>query len=164
MTTFTPGPAAELDLRRALGTFATGVTVVTTMAPHGPCGITANSFSSVSLDPPLVLWSVGRESDRYGLFSSARFTAIHVLAESQYGLARRFARKGSDFDGVDWELGAEQVPLLEGCLSRFECELAADHEGGDHRILISRVHRVTLAPGTPLVFSGGHFGRFATAV
>lgn len=163
MTTFAPGPAAERDLRRALGAFGTGVAIVTAMTPQGPCGITANSFASVSLDPPLVLWSAGRSSDRFAIFDAARFTGIHILARAQLPLARRFARNGWDFDGIGWSLNGEGVPLLDECLARFECELQAGHDGGDHRILVSRVRRITLAEGEPLIFALGRFGSFTGA-
>ena len=163
MTLFTPGPEAEREYRHALGCFGTGVTVVTTMTPQGPMGFTANSFSSVSLDPPLVLWSVAKDSDRFPVFDGARFSAIHVMAAAQLPLARRFARNGRDFDGVDWDLNPEGVPVLEGCLARFECEAHANHDGGDHRILVSRVRRVLLAEGAPLIFALGRFGGLAAS-
>lgn len=161
MTIFTPGPEAEREYRRALGCFGTGVTVVTTMTPEGPIGFTANSFASVSLAPPLVLWSVAKESDRFRVFDGARHSAIHVLSLPQLALARRFARNGRDFDGVDWDLNPEGVPVLSGCLARFECEAHANHDGGDHRILVARVRRIELAEGAPLIFVQGHFGAFA---
>ena len=162
MTSFLPGPGAERAYLDALGTFGTGVTVVTALAETGPIGITANSFSSVSLRPPLVLWSVDRGADRFEGFNAARFTAIHVLGEGQADLAMRFAKRGADaFDGLDWTLGEDGTPLLDGCLSRFECESVANHAGGDHRILVSQVLRVSLAGGRPLIFAGGAFGGFA---
>lgn len=162
MTSFLPGPGAERAYRDALGTFGTGVTIVTAMAENGPIGITANSFSSVSLRPPLVLWSVDKGSDRFEGFNAARFTAIHVLGHGQADLAMRFAKRRTDaFDGLDWTFGEDGTPLLAGCLSLFECESVANHDGGDHRILVSQVLRVSKAEGSPLIFAGGAFGGFA---
>lgn len=157
---FTPGRDTARAFRDALGTFGTGVTVVTARGSDGPCGITANSFASVSLDPALVLWSLDRGSDRFEVFAGARHTAIHVLGQSQADLAMGFARDGADFTGRDWHENPEGVPLLGGCLSRFECETSACHEGGDHVILVSRVLRATVAAGPPLMFVGGRFGQF----
>ncbi|PWR02258.1 flavin oxidoreductase [Meridianimarinicoccus roseus] len=161
MTSFLPGPGAERQYRDALGLFGTGVTIVTAQGPDGPVAITANSFSSVSLTPALVLWSVDLKSDRCPVFRDASFSAIHVLDEGQADLALHFAKNGRAFDGVDWILSEEGVPLLGGCLARFECETVADHPGGDHRILVSQVLRVTRSDGAPLLFAKGGFGRFA---
>lgn len=157
MQSFTPGPDTRRDFRNALGRFGTGVTVVT--AP-GPVGITANSFSSVSLDPPLVLWSVDLGSDRYHDFCEQPFSAIHVLSASQADMALAFARTGDAFDGLAWSEGDNGVPLIENCLARFECTLSAVHDGGDHKILVSRVTRALTADGAPLLFVGGRFGSF----
>jgi flavin reductase (DIM6/NTAB) family NADH-FMN oxidoreductase RutF len=148
----------ELDpteLRNALGQFATGVTVVTIA---GPQGFTANSFASVSLDPPLVLWSPARASARFPAFSNARHFAIHVLAEDQFGLSRHFVRGGQGFEGVEHEVSAEGVPLLAGTLARFECVQEATHDGGDHLIVIGRVLRFAVGQGKPLVFAQGGYG------
>ena len=163
MTSFRPAPGTQRQFRDALGSFGTGVTVVTTCGPGGPCAITANSFASVSLDPPLVLWSVDVGSDRCEIFVNARHSVIHVLAQDQVDMAQRFARDGFDFSGVAWQDGAHGSPLLTGCLTRFECETTAVHDGGDHRILVSRVIRVDMSPGAPLLFAGGQFGQFTTA-
>lgn len=160
MTEFLPGPGAERAFRDALGTFGTGVTIVTTRGPDGPVGITANSFSSVSLRPPLVLWSVDRGSDRFAVFEDAQRTAIHVLGADQSALALRFARSGDDFTDLDWQSGEAGVPLLAGCLARFECRRLRNYDGGDHRILLSEVVRVRLGDGDPLLFSRGVFGSF----
>lgn len=160
---FHPGPGAERQYRDALGRFGTGVAVVTTATPDGPCGITVNSFASVSLRPALVLWSIDRASDRFAAFNTARRSAIHVLSAHQAALAERFARSGDDFAGLDWRDDGEGVPLLPGCASRFDCALHASHDGGDHRILVNRVLRFTLENGPPLIFARGRFGRFATA-
>lgn len=161
-TSFLPGPGAERPYRDALGLFGTGVTVVTAQAADGPVAITVNSFASVSLSPALVLWSVDLKSDRCPVFRGAAHTAIHVLGQDQRDLAMRFAKGGRDFDGIDWTVSDTGVPLLPGCLGRFECETVADHPGGDHRILVSQVLRVTRSSGAPLMFAKGGFGHFAT--
>lgn len=160
MTSFTPGPGTERLFRDALGNFATGVTVVTARDATGPCAITANSFSAVSLAPPLVLWAIARSSDRFDTFAGARHTAIHVLDADQGGLALDFARSGRAFAGVDWTADAAGTPHLTQFLSRFECETQAAHDGGDHLILVSRVLHVTLRDGAPLLFHRGCFGDF----
>ena len=160
MTTFQPGPGAERMYRDALGLFGTGVTVITANGADGPVAITVNSFASVSLSPALVLWSIDVDADRAPAFREAEFTAIHVLSEGQADTARYFARHGRDFSKTEWEFSDMGVPLLPGCLSRFECERVADHPGGDHRILVSRVLRVTKSDGAPLLFAKGRFGRF----
>ncbi|MGS4943910.1 flavin reductase family protein [Meridianimarinicoccus sp. RP-17] len=164
MTQFLPGPGMERPYRDALGTFATGVTIVTAAAPDGPVAITVNSFASVSLSPALVLWSIDLGSDRCPLFRNATHSAIHVLGREQALLARHFAKNGRDFNGQDWSLSDMGVPLLAGCPARLECELVADHPGGDHRILVNQVLRVTRAPGEPLLFAGGAFGQVAPLV
>jgi flavin reductase (DIM6/NTAB) family NADH-FMN oxidoreductase RutF len=124
--------------RDALGRFATGVTVVTIMGPDGPMGFTANSFSSLSLDPALVLWSPAKASQRYPYF----------------------ARGGAGFDGLDWRLNDEGVPVMSGALARFDCLRHATHEGGDHLIIVGQVLRLALEEGEPLVFAKGKFGGF----
>ncbi len=160
---FAPGPGEERAMRDALGRFATGVTVVTAPAAGGggPLGITANSFSSLSLDPPLVLWSPARASRRFDAFAGAAHFAIHVLAADQAALARRFARSGTDFDLPGIAPGLGGAPLLPGVLACFECAREAVHEGGDHAIVVGRVLRASLRDGAPLVFSSGRYGGFA---
>lgn len=160
MTRFVPGPERKREFRDALGRFATGVTIVTTATPDGPVGITANSFASVSLDPPIVLWSIGRHSRRFAAFSECEHFAVHVLAAEQVALSQRFARGGDPFAGLEHDRNEVEVPLLSGCLSRFECSRIAAHDGGDHLIVVARVSAATLREGDPLVFSGGGYGRF----
>lgn len=158
---FTPGPGHERAFRDALGAFATGVTVVTAPGPAGPVGITANSFASLSMDPPLVLWSPARGSHRFEPLANAAHFAIHVLGADQQSLGTRFARQGHDFALEGVETSPEGVPILPGCLAVFECARWALHEGGDHAIVVGRVLRVHHRPGAPLVFSRGRFGGFA---
>ncbi|MBK8458725.1 MAG: flavin reductase [Phyllobacteriaceae bacterium] len=150
-------------LRRAFGRFATGVTIVTTQTEAGPLAMTANSFSSVSLDPPLVIWAVGRHSRRFDAFARGRFQAIHVLADDQLDLCWRFSRTGTDFSGLDLRNNAEGAPLLPSALARFECEIVNRVNGGDHLVLLGRIMRLTVAEGEPLVFAAGRYGRLAAA-
>jgi len=160
MKSITPTGDTAGEFRDALGRFATGVCVVTTRSGTGPLGITANSFASVSLDPPLVLWSPGKFSRRYGVFSGASHFAIHVIGDDEDHLCHRFSRDGTAFEGTGWRPGAHGVPLLNGCLARFECATVATHDGGDHRIVVGRVERASWRSGAPLVFSQGVYGGF----
>jgi flavin reductase (DIM6/NTAB) family NADH-FMN oxidoreductase RutF len=158
---FIPDPAHQRAFRNALGAFTTGVTVVSAMTREGPTGMTVNSFASVSLDPPLVLWSAARNSARHGVFTGADHYAIHVLGADQHQLSARFTRGGLGFDGLDWEEGEEGVPIISGTLARFECRRYTLHDAGDHTIVIGRVLRAAQREGEPLCFSRGAFGRFA---
>lgn len=152
----------ELALRRSLGCFATGVTVITCCAPDGrACGITANSFSSVSLDPPLVLWNIARVSNSLQAYLEAETFAIHVLKSDQQPLAEHFARPiHTVFDGVDYEISADNVPILQDSLARFDCRTDTIHESGDHYIIVGEVLNHVRAEGEPLLFYGGNYRRF----
>ena len=163
MTSFTPSKDTEREFRDALGRFATGVTVVTCATEQGPLGITANSFASVSLDPPLVLWSPARASRRFPAYEAAERYAIHILGDDQIDLCRRFSRDGFDFDGLDWAHDADGVPLIDGCLARFDCARTAAHDGGDHLIVVGRVLEAEHREGAPLLFASGSYGRFTDA-
>ncbi|MCB2111203.1 MAG: flavin reductase family protein [Defluviimonas sp.] len=155
-----PSPEGRRAFRDALGRYATGVTVVTALGPRGPVGITANSFTSVSLDPPLVLWCPARDSQRFAAFSGAGHYAIHVLAADQTDLALRFARGGEDFAGLGRATTPEGLPALPRCLARFDCAAHGNHDGGDHAILVGHVLRATVFGGDPLLFWGGRYGDF----
>jgi flavin reductase (DIM6/NTAB) family NADH-FMN oxidoreductase RutF len=158
-TSFLPD-ADPRAFRAALGRFATGVTVVTTLTSDGPVGFTANSFASVSLDPPLVLWSPARASSRFAIFAEAQFYSIHVLAAAQAPVAARFLRGGDGFAGLEVGTAPEGMPILPDVLSRFDCAQHATHDGGDHLIVVGRVLRASLRDGAPLVFSQGAYGAF----
>ena len=148
----------ERELRDALGRFATGVTVVTTMTTDGPLGITANSFASVSLEPPLVLWSPARKSWRFPSFEAASHFAIHVLSAGQLDLAESFSRPGDlGFDGLGFTSGLGDAPLLAGCTARFECRHEAGYDGGDHLIVVGEVLRLTEADLPPLIYHRGRY-------
>ena len=148
-----------VQFRRALGAFVTGVTIVTTRAANGTdIGVTANSFNSVSLDPPMVLWSLARTAVSWPAFTQATAFAVHVLAVHQEELSSRFARRGEDkFSGLTMERGADGVPLLMGCSARFECRSAFQYDGGDHMIFVGEVLSFTHSEERPLAFHGGHY-------
>ena len=161
MEAFEPGPDTQRDFRRALGRFATGVTVITCHSALGPLGITANSFASVSLDPPLVLWAPAKGSARFAAFTEAERFAIHVMTEDQVETCLRFTRTGDDWSELVWAPDAEGVPILRDCLARFDCARYAVHEGGDHAIVVGRVTSVQRGRGgRPLLFADGTYGRF----
>ena len=149
--------------RSALGAFATGVTIVTTRDAEGrDVGLTANSFNSVSLTPPMVLWSLAKSALSLPAFLAATHFAVHVLASDQEELSLRFAARGSNkFAGLDLERGPAQVPLLRGCSARFQCSTAFRHEGGDHVIFVGAVEAFDHSDRPPLIFHGG---RYALAV
>jgi flavin reductase (DIM6/NTAB) family NADH-FMN oxidoreductase RutF len=149
------------ELRNALGRFATGVCVISTMNRQGQAvGMTANSFSSVSLDPPLVLWSLQNGSDVYEAFADPASYAINILALEQQDISGFYARKGDHVMPAEhFALGRNGAPLLRGALVSFECDLHATHEGGDHLIIVGRVLDVIQRPGgKPLLFHAGQYG------
>ncbi|MEM8570547.1 MAG: flavin reductase family protein [Pseudomonadota bacterium] len=151
----------QRQFRDALAQFATGVTIITAAGRDGPVGMTVNSFSSVSLDPPLILWSIAKDSDRFSAFEQSPYFCVHVLRAEDEALAMRFAANGIDFSGLAFGLGSGDIPLLAGFAARFECRVAARHEGGDHVILVGEVERIDHEKAQPLVFHGGRFGQFA---
>lgn len=159
---FTPGADRHAELRRAFGCFGTGVTVITTQTTDGPLGMTANSFSSVSLTPPLVLWSPALSSQRHDAFVQAEHFCIHVLSDRQLEMARHFAKNGDSFDMFPWAPGPVGAPRLQGCLAEFHCSTYAVHPAGDHSLILGEVQHVAQAaqdqPG--LLFDRGRFGRF----
>ncbi|MDO8315180.1 MAG: flavin reductase family protein [Rugosibacter sp.] len=148
------------QFRHALGSFATGVTIITTRdEAGGAIGVTANSFNSLSLDPPLVLWSIGVKAFSYPAFAKAKHFAVHVLAADQQALSDRFARPSTEkFDGVLFEHGLGEVPLFPGCAAVFECSTERCVEGGDHVIMIGRVERFSVNESAlPLMFYRGRY-------
>lgn len=157
-----PPNFSSSHFRTALGCFATGVTIVTARAQDGSLiGLTANSFNSVSLDPPLVLWSLSGMAASLEAFRAGSHYAIHVLAASQHDLAQRFSTRGSDrFAGLEVSLSANGVPLIAGCLAVFECFNRSRYEEGDHVIFVGEVERCACSMDLPpLLF---HAGRFYT--
>lgn len=158
--TIIPGPETVAAYRSALGCFGTGVTVVTAVTDLGPLAMTANSFASVSLTPPLVLWCPAKSSQRHDAFAAADKFIIHVLAEDQFTLAQHFARQGHDFEGQSWSNSPDGQPLLNGCLARFECDRHATHDSGDHTIIVGHVRRSAHREGKGLIFKRGQYGGF----
>ncbi len=146
-------------LRNALGRFTTGVTIVTCCdAQGGYVGLTANSFNSLSLDPPLVLWSLRLASPALAAFEVAPRFAINVLAEAQVELARRFAARGEDrFAEGGWALGEHGAPVLAGCAAVIECQALSQQTTGDHRLFIGEALACSESALPPLVFQAGHY-------
>lgn len=147
------------QLRDVLGSFVTGVTVVTTVDAEGRMhGLTANSFSSVSLDPPLVLWSQATSAGSHSAFKDAQRFAINILAEHQYDLANHFATRSPDkFSGIDHDLGVDGLPLLRNCSAWLECKVVSRYPGGDHVIYVGSVDSIRQNTRRPLVFGGGQY-------
>ncbi|MEO7055316.1 MAG: flavin reductase family protein [Caldimonas sp.] len=148
------------DFRAALAMFATGVTIVTARDAHGaPVGLTANSFNSVSLAPPLVLWSLSRQAGTMPAFARGSHYGIHILAAGQHALAERFASRDVDrFAGVAWREGRNGVPLIDGAAAVFECFNRSRYEEGDHVIFVGEVEHCERNDGAqPLIFHGGRY-------
>ena len=150
------------EFRGALGAFPTGVTVITTRDGDGAhVGITANSFNSVSLDPPMVLFSLARSARSLPAFNQAEHWAVHILSAGQEALSNRFAKSGEDkFAGVEIEAGIAGLPLLAGCAARMQCRTVFRYEGGDHIIFVGEVLALDRSEAAPLVF---HAGKYALA-
>ena len=155
-------PKTDPDgFRAALGRFVTGVTVVTTDSPEGPVAIVANSFASVSLDPPLVLWCPAKASHRFEHFAGARRFAVHVLAHDQRDICLAVLDSKTAIRKFPTHPSHCGMPLIDGVLACFECNLAATHDAGDHAIIVGEVTRATHRDGAPLVFQAGRYGLFA---
>ena len=152
-----------LAFRACLGQFATGVTVVTCRANDGhPCGITANSFSSVSLEPPLILWNIAKSSNSLQAYLDAKHFAVNVLTEAQEELAVHFARADHTlFENVGFSDSDAGVPLLPDCAAIFECSTYATYDAGDHFIILGQVERMSWQQARPLLFFRGHYRRLA---
>ena len=155
-----PPSFSQPEFRAALGMFATGVTIVTARSPQGVLvGLTANSFNSVSMTPPLVLWSLARTAGSMAAFSAGSHYAINILSADQQDLARQFAAQGGDrFAGVEFLEGAGGAPLLKGAAATFECFNRSRYEEGDHVIFVGEVERCDYRRGaSPLLYHGGKF-------
>jgi flavin reductase (DIM6/NTAB) family NADH-FMN oxidoreductase RutF len=152
------------DLRSTLGSFATGITIITARATDGePIGLTISSFNSVSLDPPLILWSLSLISPKLEAFRSASHYAVNVLAADQRWLSDRFAARGKDrFGGLPQRAGLGGAPLIEGCCAWFECANEAQYPGGDHAIFVGRVERFAQGDAqSPLIFHNARYCQLA---
>ena len=144
-----------------MGHFATGVTVITTMDRSGnPFGLTANAFTSLSLDPPLVLVCIDKEVQCYPYFEESGLFAVNLLSEDQEELSRRFATKGIEkFAGVKWQKGKKGLALIEGAIGHIECRIVNRHDGGDHTIYVGEILRADAAGDRPLIFFQGTYRR-----
>ena len=147
------------EFRHALGCFATGVTVVTAVAEDGtPVGLTVNSFNSLSLDPPLVLWSLGTGSPLLGAFERASHFAVNILAEDQTELSQRFALRAVDkFSDLKLRPGLGGAPLLPDCVAWLECRTRSHQRHGDHVLFIGEVDRIAATAKKPLLYLHGHY-------
>jgi 3-hydroxy-9,10-secoandrosta-1,3,5(10)-triene-9,17-dione monooxygenase reductase component len=156
-----PEAVDQRAFRDALGSFVTGVTIVTTRGPAGnDIGLTANSFNSVSLDPPMVLWSLALSSSNLPAFRTAQWWAVHILSSEQETLSARFAQRSEQkFAGLAVARGPGDIPLLEGCAARFICRQAYEYEGGDHAIFVGQVLEFDRAGRPPLIYHEGRYGR-----
>lgn len=157
---------SQLAFRTCLGQFATGVTVVTCSAADGhACGITANSFSSVSLEPPLILWNIAKSANSLDDYLQAQDFAIHILSVDQLALSIQFARSDHTlFDGVSYDRSAANVPILPDCLAVFECSTHQIHDSGDHYIIVGKVDRFTWDKSEPLLFHRGRYRKLGDKV
>jgi flavin reductase (DIM6/NTAB) family NADH-FMN oxidoreductase RutF len=147
------------EIRNLLGQFATGVTIITTCAADGrKIGMTANSFSSLSLDPPLVLWSLSKTAPSLKDFHQAAYFAIHMLAQQQHQLSGHFARAATDkFAAVAHQLSEQGPPLLQDSLATLVCKNICQYEGGDHLIFIGQIEHYQQNQGEPLLFHAGKY-------
>ena len=162
-TGLTESPAQSaidpVELRRCLGSFVTGVTVITVLDENGaPVGMTANSFNSVSLDPPLIVWSLRTNARAFPVYSTAKRFVVNILSEEQVDVSNRFAKSGPDrFDGVATTPGIDGVPMIDGCSAHLECRTEATYPGGDHLLFLGRVERIIGSARKPLAFGAGKY-------
>lgn len=153
------------ELRAVCGRYATGITVATVFDAGGqPHGVTINSFTSVSLAPPMILFCLDTRAMILAHFEAATHFAINILSAEQQGIASRFARPGIDrFEGVEWTMGETGTPLLKGTIGWIQCALARTHDAGDHRILLGEVRRACIHEGEPLLYFGGGYRKIHAA-
>lgn len=148
-------------LRHVMGHFATGVTVITTQDKNAiPFGLTANAFTSLSLDPPLALICVDKKAQCYSCFDESKMFAINMLHEEQEELSRRFATKGADkFAGIGWHRSKNGFVLIDRAIGHIECRIVERHDGGDHTIYVGEIVGAAVAEGRPLLFFKGKYHR-----
>lgn len=147
-------------LRAAFGQYATGVTIVTVATPTGPLGMTVNSFTSVSLEPAMLLWCPAKASGRHAPMLAAKQFALHILTCEQEELAHGFSTHGDVFDLCDWQAGAGGLPLIQDCAARFICTTEKRISAGDHSILLARITQAESSANNCLIFSEGQYGGF----
>ena len=151
------------ELRRLMGHFATGVTIITTKGADGtPYGLTANAFTSLSLDPPLCIVCVDRKAESFAHFYDSKVFTVNILTTEQEDLSNRFAKSGGDkFTGVATVPGHHGAPLIEGALAHIECRITDTLEGGDHVIHVGQVEHMHMQAGDPLLFFQGRYRRLS---
>ena len=159
---FPDQPVTSTDLRNVMGYYLTGVTIVTSTGPDkNPYGLTVTSFNSVSLSPPLILWSLDKRNDRLSLFQDARGFAVNIMAADQLALCEKFASADNDrFSNCDWRFGACNQPLLDNALASLECRPWAEYDGGDHTIFVGEVMSIQQSEGEAAAFFNGKLGRY----
>jgi len=147
------------DFRKALGTFATGITIVTAISDAGePVGLTVNSFTSVSLEPPLILWCLANTSDNLQVFQKAEYFAVNILAANQYDLANHFAKRQKDkFDSLKYRIGMGNVPLIDDCVTWLQCRKTTHTLAGDHHVFIGEVERIETTEKDALLYHQGAY-------
>ena len=152
-------PIEKNQLRQVMGHFATGVTIITTVNKEGQLhGLTANAFTSVSLEPPLLLISVDKKAESWPAFEESKVFTVNILGDDQEGLSRKFAVSGGNkFEGVAYRRGANGAAILEGALAFIECTLYAAYEGGDHSLYLGEIQEAAVREGKPLVFFRGGY-------
>jgi flavin reductase (DIM6/NTAB) family NADH-FMN oxidoreductase RutF len=152
-------PIEKNQLRQVMGHFATGVTIITTFNKDGQMhGLTANAFTSVSLEPPLLLISVDKKAESWPAFEESKVFTVNILADEQEALSRKFAVSGGNkFEGVAYRRGANGAAILDGTLAHIECTLYAAYEGGDHSIYLGEIQEAEVREGKPLVFYRGGY-------
>jgi 3-hydroxy-9,10-secoandrosta-1,3,5(10)-triene-9,17-dione monooxygenase reductase component len=158
-----PPEIDSAEFRQVLGHFATGVTVITAAADGGPVGLAVNSFTSVSLDPPLVAFCAANSSSTWPSIQAAGHFCVNIVAEDQQEVCRLFATKGADrFTSIGWRTATHSgAPILEDVLAWIDCAIDAEHQAGDHIIVVGRVNEIGVErDGTPLVFYKGGYGRY----
>ena len=158
-------PIEPQELRRVMGHFATGVTIITTQDKEGnPNGLTANAFMSLSLNPPLVLISVDKAATCYACFEPQNGFTVNFLSEDQEYISRRFATKGIDkFAGIEWHAGRNGAAIIEGALAHVECKITQCYEGGDHTIVVGEILDINATGERPLLFYKGQYQRLSGA-
>ena len=152
-------PIEKNQLRQVMGHFATGVTIITTLNKAAQIqGLTANAFTSVSLEPPLLLISVDKKAESWPAFEESRVFTVNILADHQEALSRKFAVSGGNkFEGVAYQVGANGAPILDGALAYIECTLYAAYDGGDHSIYLGEIQQAEIREGRPLLFFRGGY-------
>ena len=153
-------PVDSAHFRQVLGHFATGVTIVTATDDGEPVGMAASSFTSLSLDPPLVLFCAGKASSTWPRIQRTKAFCVNILSDEQEALSRQFAGKGDKYTGVGWHAGSSGSPILDGVLAWIDCTIESEHDGGDHVVVIGRVLGLDATALKPLLYYRGGYGGY----